>query len=290
MSNSTTLLDLITANQASKEVTANALYDALSQAAIFGRRASTTAGLTWGYYGGRYTKSDNTTMAVANATLALTGSATNYIEANPATGAVSVNTSAFTVGRTPLYSVVTGVSTVTSYTDYRDGTQGNGGVAPGALDHSDISDFGEAVEDIVGAMATAGSGLTVAYDDGSPARLTLSLAAQPFDVAGFFSGIPSASALVIRIPLARAVSFPANFSGSHGVAGTAATASTVFDVQKNGASIGSITFAIAGTVATFTTTGGTSKSFVAGDILSIVAPASPDATLADFGFVLAGTR
>jgi hypothetical protein len=35
---------------------------------------------------------------------------------------------------------------------------------------------------------------------------------------------------------------------------------------------------------------GTSKSLSAGDVLAIIAPASPDATLADPGFVLAGTR
>ena len=49
MSNSTTLLDTITSNQAAKEVTANALFDAASPSMIWGRHASACSGLTWGY-------------------------------------------------------------------------------------------------------------------------------------------------------------------------------------------------------------------------------------------------
>lgn len=114
------------------------------------------------------------------------------------------------------------------------------------------------------------------------------LPAQPFDVHAFYPGKPTASALVLRVPLARAVSFPANFSGAYGRASAAATGSTVFDVQKNGASIGSMTFAAGATTATFSTSG--AVSFAAGDILSVISPATADATLADVGLVLAGTR
>jgi hypothetical protein len=117
MANSTTNLDLISSSQASKEVTANALFDAASPAILFGRRASTTAALTWGYYGGTIMV-DGVLTAIANGTVALSASTTNYIEATRA-GVVSKNTTGFTPGSTPLYSVVTGASTITSYTDYR---------------------------------------------------------------------------------------------------------------------------------------------------------------------------
>ncbi len=118
MSNSTSLLDLISSSQAQKEVTANALLDAGSPATLYGRRASTTSALTWGFYGG-YLNILGTLTAIANGTVALTGSATNYVESDPATGAVTSNTSAFTAGRIRLYTVVTGASSVTSYTDWR---------------------------------------------------------------------------------------------------------------------------------------------------------------------------
>lgn len=118
MSNSTTLLDTISQSQAQKEVTANALFDAASPATIFGRRASTTAGLTWGYYGGSVTISSTPT-AIANGTVTLTASTTNYVETTTA-GVVSKNTTGFTAGSIPLYTVVTASDSVTSYTDHRD--------------------------------------------------------------------------------------------------------------------------------------------------------------------------
>lgn len=118
MADSTTNLDLISASQASKEITANALLDAASTATVFGRRASTCVGLTWGYYGGNFYKTDKTITTLANGTVALTGSATNYIEAT-ADGVVSANTTAFTSGRLPLYVAVTDTTSVTSYTDER---------------------------------------------------------------------------------------------------------------------------------------------------------------------------
>lgn len=121
MSDSTTNLDLLTSSQSSKEVTANALFDAASVSTLFGRRASTTTALTWGYYGGIVVIAGTPTV-VPNGTIALTASQTNYIEYNPMTGALVVNTtnwSASSLGYARVYKVVAGVSTVTSYEDWR---------------------------------------------------------------------------------------------------------------------------------------------------------------------------
>lgn len=117
MSNSTITYDPIVQSQASKEVTANAFFDALSPASFFGRRASTSSGLTWGYYGGTMLV-DGALTQLANGTLALSASATNYVEINRS-GTISKNTTAYTPGSIPLYTIVTGASTVTSYTDHR---------------------------------------------------------------------------------------------------------------------------------------------------------------------------
>lgn len=124
MANSTSNIDALLQSQASKEVTANAFFDAASQATTYGRRASTCSGLTWGYYGGNVVKTDNTMTQVGNSTLTLTASATNYIVAAKATGVVSFSTGTTnwddTTNYWRLYSVVTGASTVTSYTDARE--------------------------------------------------------------------------------------------------------------------------------------------------------------------------
>ncbi|MQM31197.1 MAG: hypothetical protein CRU78_12005 [Candidatus Accumulibacter phosphatis] len=119
MANSTTHLDLIAQSQSSKEVTANALVDAGSPAALFGRRGSLCSGLTWFYYGG-VMMVDGVLTAIANsaAALTLTASTTNYIEATRAS-VVSKNTVGFTGGSIPLYTAVTETSSVTSYTDQR---------------------------------------------------------------------------------------------------------------------------------------------------------------------------
>ena len=123
MANSTSNIDAISVGQASKEVTANAFFDAASQAATYGRRASTSSGLTWGYYGGNVVKADGSTAQIANGTLTLTASATSYIVAAKATGAVSAATTTTNWDNATdywrLYSVVCGASTVTSWSDVR---------------------------------------------------------------------------------------------------------------------------------------------------------------------------
>lgn len=118
MADSTTNLDPVIAVSYSKEAQFNALMDAASPATTYGRRASTTSGLTWEGYGGKVPLAGVVT-TIANWTINLTASATNYLEAHPDTGAVSKNTTGFTPGYLPLYTVVTGTSSVTSYTDQR---------------------------------------------------------------------------------------------------------------------------------------------------------------------------
>jgi hypothetical protein len=56
--------------------------------------------------------------SVANATLTLTASATNFVEMSDA-GVISANTTGFTDGYTPLYVVTTGTALVTGIQDYR---------------------------------------------------------------------------------------------------------------------------------------------------------------------------
>lgn len=149
MSNSTPTFDALTQSQSSKEITVNAFFDAASQATLYGRRQSTCSGLNWGYYGGNVLI-DGVLTQIANSTLTLTASATNYIEAEPSTGAVSKNTTAFTAGRIPLYTAVVGAATVTSYTDHRLATPDfSGRLAKAMTDANTTLSFAEVRNDIL---------------------------------------------------------------------------------------------------------------------------------------------
>lgn len=102
------------------------------------------------------------------------------------------------------------------------------------------------------------------------------------------NGAPTASQIMLHHVLLRQVIFSPAFAGSIGKAGVAATAQTDFDIQKNGGSVGTMRFAAAGTSASFIAASQT--TLAAGDLLKVLAPASPDATLADLTFMLAGRR
>lgn len=312
MADSTTNLDTISSGQSQKEVTANELFDAGSPATLLGRRASTTAGLTWGYYGGVVKLDAGTLLQVANGTKALANDATNYLELDTSDGSVDINSSGWTAGKRRLYEIVVAGGAVTSYTDWRSvmALVGASSVAAGDVSITDAggfftgTDVEAALQELGAAVggAPAAEDVTIAdaggYYTGADVEAALqevgasidALGSQPFDMTGFYPGVPTASAKLLRVPIARAVTFAANFANSVGKASANATGSTAFDIQKNGASVGTMTFAAGASSATFTSSGGAAVDFAAGDVLAVIAPGTPDATLADVGLVLVGTR
>ena len=118
MASSASNLSLLVQSQSGKEATANALWNAMSQAALFARYSS--SGLIWFYYGGTIIVDGVVTQIANNTTtgITLSASTTNYIEADRS-GTVTKNTTGFTPGRIPLYTAVTNATTITSYTDCR---------------------------------------------------------------------------------------------------------------------------------------------------------------------------
>ncbi len=116
---------------------------------------------------------------------------------------------------------------------------------------------------------------------------TVDAADTPADVHLWKSGSPAASEVLLRLPLARRTLFPAGLPLSVGEAGVAAAAEADFDLRRNGASFGTMRFPAASVAATFIVAADT--LFEPGDLLSVHAPATPDAALADIGATLAGT-
>lgn len=107
-----------------------------------------------------------------------------------------------------------------------------------------------------------------------------------YDIAGYTSGVPTASQIVLRLPMVRQVTFDVNMAGSKGSASVAATASTTYVIAQNGTLIGTMSFTTGGTSATFIAA--TTVTLAVGDILSVTGPVIADATLANVGFILAG--
>lgn len=190
MGNSTAQLDQISSTQSNKELLINSLNDALSPSSLFGRHASATSGLTWGYYGGTFGSN-----AVANGTVTLTASATNYVQANGTTGAVSANTTGFTAGSVALYTVVTGATSVTSYTDNRSL------YTPASSGPSGMGLAGGAVQTAAYTWAAADKGQVLAMNSASAVTQPLPAPGSTF-AAGFWGGVDNigAGATTLTVP------------------------------------------------------------------------------------------
>lgn len=124
-------LTYLSSGQLQPEVTINAdlnLIDAaVGGAMAFANDPNTTTGLTYGYFGGNIYV-DGANSLIPGGTLALTASATNYIQ-RTAAGAISANTTGFTQWAIPMATVVTTASAITSIADDRPAWAGEN-VAP----------------------------------------------------------------------------------------------------------------------------------------------------------------
>ncbi len=108
---------------------------------------------------------------------------------------------------------------------------------------------------------------------------------QRSDIAAFCSGKPTNAAVIAGV--AATYEFRVESSNHQSKALAAATGSSVFTVKKNGTSIGTATFAAAGSVATWSIT---QTDFAIGDYLTITAPGTADATLADIALTVSAVR
>jgi hypothetical protein len=116
----------------------------------------------------------------------------------------------------------------------------------------------------------------------------ISLVSGLYDLGTYIEGTMTASEVVYRFVAPRGFSIPIGAAPSQGLAGIAATASSVFTLKRNGTSFGTMTIAAAGTVATFSVT--TAVTFVVGDVLEVDAPSSADTTLANVSITICATR
>ena len=118
MSDSSTPFGTVATSQGNQTEKANALFDACVPVAIYAKKYATTTGLTLGYHGGKISVNGVVTV-IADGTLAMTVSSTNYVEANPSSGVVTKNITAYTPGYWRIGRAVTGTSSITTWYDDR---------------------------------------------------------------------------------------------------------------------------------------------------------------------------
>jgi len=109
----------------------------------------------------------------------------------------------------------------------------------------------------------------------------------PYEAGYYFEGlIMAGNALKALHVTTQAVTFASGVA-SEAYANDVSIAEQIYDLQKNGVSFGSVTFAIGANVGTVTI--GASTTFAKGDRLEIFGPASPDGTLDQISITLTGT-
>jgi len=157
---------------------------------------------------------------------------------------------------------------------------------PYARRNNDWEDVREWIRDTIATALVEGYGVDVAVNDaGDTITLKTSL---PYWVPFGFGAAPLSGEVLLVHVFGEPVEFADNFSGSVDYVGVNPTASFEMLVAKNGTPFGTITIATDGTV-TFNTGDG-AESFVVGDVMTISAPATVDATLANSAFTLKATR
>jgi hypothetical protein len=127
---------------------------------------------------------------------------------------------------------------------------------------------------------------TVTHEDDTQESVELTVQEiSKYVIGGMFNGVPGTATYRLlchkfKIP----VHIPADMVGSCLDAGVAATAESVWTIKKGSTSIGTATFAAAGTSATISFA--SAVSFAVDDTLYIWGPATNDTTLADFSWTI----
>lgn len=138
--------------------------------------------------------------------------------------------------------------------------------------------------DLGSAVIDGSGGLEITAQATSLTALNIALYAR---FALFVAANPTANELLVRYEVTDQLQFAANLALSRGSAVSGATGSSVFSLQKNGVEFGTATFGAGSSTAIFA---GSATTFNAGDILTVYAPSSQDATLANVSLTLAATR
>lgn len=148
------------------QIRVNENFRAVSPAALFAKKDSTTTGLTLGYYGGILEG-----VSYADGTHLLTASTTRYVVAKRSDGAVSSSTDTTNWDNQADYLrmgvAVVGTSTITTWTDWREAFASGGG-GGGSNAWGDLTGVPAPIEDIA-ALTDPGADCLLMWDDSAGA-------------------------------------------------------------------------------------------------------------------------
>lgn len=187
------------------------------------------------------------------------------------------------------------------------------GVSLRSVEGVPIFDLLDMRADVDGLLATMPLKAAITYVDAADAAISATLAALDADVyrkasvytkaqvdaaiaavpryysfGAFAPASIQASEILMDHIVAVDCTLAANFANLQASVGTPPAATWTADVQKNGASIGSIAIANTGVV-TKSTVGGTAKPLVTGDVVTVVGDAVVQAAMARLRFTFRGT-
>lgn len=170
----------------------NANFQTVNPSGMYGRKASTSSGLTWGYQGGWFTDS----IQIADGTIVVGASTTTYVVADRTTGAISSSTNTTNWNNTAAYIriavLVSGASGITSYTDRRPSLYNNSGGGGGGTVSTVLAGTGIDVD------STDPANPEVSLDSASQASLSLAdSAVQPGDLATIATSGAAADASIV---------------------------------------------------------------------------------------------
>lgn len=112
------------------------------------------------------------------------------------------------------------------------------------------------------------------------------MGASLYDLAGSTLSKPTNGAILTRFSVTRAFKLPVGLVGSYAESTITPTETVHYIIKNNGTSIGEINFAAGQNIGTFTMT--TEQSLAIGDILTVHAPVTADATHDDIAWTFAG--
>lgn len=197
----------------------------------------------------------------------------------------------YPIGRVPVARVLARDTIVFEQGLGGKGDRGSGGGGTFSFDVENIGNgagiHAQTVNDIAQLKSlVAGDNITITSSATEITISTTPLTSLPYDIAFFVSGTPTDASVTLGSFVAVRSVFVSSTALHRAVADTGPAAQTVYPIYQNNTQVGSVTFAAGQT--TGSVSFNADITLLAGQLLRLVAPASPDTTISDVAVIIDG--